>query len=170
VTVTGAGATHGSFNKFLAPGIPAEGEERALFAKRSLPPRVKTEITKRTLTTNELFRLLCSTHSAEAGGGGFVLQKTPFVRFFAGQDASLPPIPAPGSALRSHPCVAVSEYFRENFFITTSGYFTGPPFRCAMEIVGEERLLYSVDYRIVQIKAGPHSSKGSRLLLTFGKK
>jgi uncharacterized protein len=41
---------------------------------------------------------------------------------------------------------SVSEYFREHFYITTSGYFSAPPFRCAMEVVGADRLMYSVDY------------------------
>ena len=40
----------------------------------------------------------------------------------------------------------VAGYFRSNIHITTSGYFTEPPLRCAMEVVGIERLLFSVDY------------------------
>jgi len=30
--------------------------------------------------------------------------------------------------------------------LTTSGYFTLPPLRCALEVVGIDRLLFSVDY------------------------
>jgi predicted TIM-barrel fold metal-dependent hydrolase len=30
--------------------------------------------------------------------------------------------------------------------VTTSGYFTQPPFQCAMDVLGPDRLLYSVDY------------------------
>jgi predicted TIM-barrel fold metal-dependent hydrolase len=41
---------------------------------------------------------------------------------------------------------SVSEYFCEHFFVTTSGYFTQPPFRCAMDVLGADRMLYSVDY------------------------
>jgi predicted TIM-barrel fold metal-dependent hydrolase len=40
----------------------------------------------------------------------------------------------------------ISEYFLDHFFVTTSGYFTQPPFRCAMDVLGADRLLYSVDY------------------------
>ncbi len=40
----------------------------------------------------------------------------------------------------------ISEYFHQNIHVTTSGYFTQPPFRCALEVVGIDRLLYSVDY------------------------
>ena len=40
----------------------------------------------------------------------------------------------------------VSEYFHEHFYITTSGCFTLPPFLCALQVVGADRLLFSVDY------------------------
>lgn len=40
----------------------------------------------------------------------------------------------------------VSEYFLDHFTLTTSGYFTTPPFMCARDVVGFERLMYSVDY------------------------
>lgn len=41
---------------------------------------------------------------------------------------------------------SLSEYFLEHFFITTSGYFTQPPFECAMGVLGPDQILYSVDY------------------------
>jgi predicted TIM-barrel fold metal-dependent hydrolase len=41
---------------------------------------------------------------------------------------------------------SVAEYFHSHFYVTTSGYFTAPPFDCALEVVGEDRLMYSVDY------------------------
>jgi predicted TIM-barrel fold metal-dependent hydrolase len=40
----------------------------------------------------------------------------------------------------------ISEYFLDHFSVTTSGYFTQPPFQCAMEVMGVDRILYSVDY------------------------
>jgi hypothetical protein len=40
----------------------------------------------------------------------------------------------------------VAAYFHSNIHITTSGYFTQPPLRCAIEVVGIDRLLFSVDY------------------------
>jgi predicted TIM-barrel fold metal-dependent hydrolase len=40
----------------------------------------------------------------------------------------------------------VSEYFQEHFYITTSGYFTVPPFLCTLQVVGADRILFSVDY------------------------
>jgi uncharacterized protein len=41
---------------------------------------------------------------------------------------------------------SVSEYFHEHFYITTSGFFSLPPFLCALEVVGADRILFSVDY------------------------
>jgi predicted TIM-barrel fold metal-dependent hydrolase len=40
----------------------------------------------------------------------------------------------------------VADYFCENFYLTTSGYFTVPPLLCALEVVGADRILFSVDY------------------------
>jgi predicted TIM-barrel fold metal-dependent hydrolase len=40
----------------------------------------------------------------------------------------------------------VADYFQSNIHLTTSGYFTQPPLRCALDVVGIDRLLFSVDY------------------------
>jgi uncharacterized protein len=48
----------------------------------------------------------------------------------------------------------VEEYFHAHFHVTTSGYFTNPPFICALQIVGPDRLLYSVDYPFSDTKKG----------------
>jgi predicted TIM-barrel fold metal-dependent hydrolase len=40
----------------------------------------------------------------------------------------------------------VSEYFRANFWATTSGYFHDGPFRLTQEVFGDERVIFSVDY------------------------
>ncbi|MCW2933878.1 MAG: amidohydrolase [Actinomycetia bacterium] len=40
----------------------------------------------------------------------------------------------------------VSRYFREHFWITTSGYFYDGPFRLTQETFGDDRLIFSVDY------------------------
>jgi predicted TIM-barrel fold metal-dependent hydrolase len=40
----------------------------------------------------------------------------------------------------------VSEYFQEHFYITTSGYFTVPPLLCTMQVMGADRILFSIDY------------------------
>ena len=41
---------------------------------------------------------------------------------------------------------SISEYFCENFYLTTSGYFTMPPFLCMQQVVGIDRIMFSVDY------------------------
>src|SRR5450755_461041 len=40
----------------------------------------------------------------------------------------------------------VPEYFLQNFHITTSGFFTNPPLLLAMEVMGADRIIFSVDY------------------------
>lgn len=40
----------------------------------------------------------------------------------------------------------VSEYFHEHFYVTTSGCFSVPPFLCALQVMGANRILFSVDY------------------------
>ena len=40
----------------------------------------------------------------------------------------------------------VAEYFHQNIHVTTSGYFTRPPFNCALDVVGIDRLMFSIDY------------------------
>jgi predicted TIM-barrel fold metal-dependent hydrolase len=40
----------------------------------------------------------------------------------------------------------VSDYFQSNIHITTSGYFTQPPLKCALDVVGIDRIMFSVDY------------------------
>ena len=39
-----------------------------------------------------------------------------------------------------------SEYLRDNFYITTSGNFCAPAFACTLEVMGPERVMFSVDY------------------------
>lgn len=54
-----------------------------------------------------------------------------------------------GSQLKKQP----SSYIRENIAITTSGLFSTPPLRCALEELGEDRVLFSVDYPYESSKA-----------------
>jgi predicted TIM-barrel fold metal-dependent hydrolase len=41
---------------------------------------------------------------------------------------------------------SVSEYFCEHFYLTTSGYFTTPPFLCMQQVIGIDRIMFSIDY------------------------
>jgi uncharacterized protein len=49
---------------------------------------------------------------------------------------------------------SVREYFYQHFHITTSGYFTIPPFLCALEVVGADRILFSIDYPFSSTETG----------------
>jgi uncharacterized protein len=40
----------------------------------------------------------------------------------------------------------VPEYFLRNFYITTSGFFTDPPLLLTLQIMGADRIIFSVDY------------------------
>jgi predicted TIM-barrel fold metal-dependent hydrolase len=40
----------------------------------------------------------------------------------------------------------LAEYFQEHFYLTTSGYFTAPPFLCMLQVVGADHIMFSVDY------------------------
>jgi predicted TIM-barrel fold metal-dependent hydrolase len=50
------------------------------------------------------------------------------------------------SGVTRHLPQEVAAYFHQNFHVTTSGYFTVEPFQCALDVVGIDRLMYSVDY------------------------
>ena len=45
---------------------------------------------------------------------------------------------------------SVADTFKQQFYVTTSGYFTVPPFACAQEVIGIDRMMYSVDYPFSQ--------------------
>ena len=40
----------------------------------------------------------------------------------------------------------VPDYFLQNYFITTSGFFTDPPLLLALQIMGADRIIFAVDY------------------------
>ncbi len=40
----------------------------------------------------------------------------------------------------------IADYFHQHFHVTTSGYFSNPPFLCALQVVGADRLMFSIDY------------------------
>jgi 2,3-dihydroxybenzoate decarboxylase len=39
-----------------------------------------------------------------------------------------------------------SEYLRSNFYVTTSGNFCPPSFACTLDVIGADRVMFSVDY------------------------
>jgi predicted TIM-barrel fold metal-dependent hydrolase len=61
----------------------------------------------------------------------------------------LPYALARSSAVLSGPAhlkQGVADYFKSNIHLTTSGYFSQPPLKCALDVVGIDRTLFSVDY------------------------
>ena len=40
----------------------------------------------------------------------------------------------------------LGEYFLDHFCVTTSGNFCDPSFRCALEVMGADRMMFSADY------------------------
>lgn len=68
-------------------------------------------------------------------------------------------LPPPVTGLKH----SISEYFLHHFAITTSGYFTQPPFQCALQVLGAERILYSVDYPYRSNDAGARFLEGLSL-------
>lgn len=53
-----------------------------------------------------------------------------------------------GSAMLGPPGLALkpSEYFLRNIWVTTSGMFSLPPVLCTVQVLGVDRVLFSVDY------------------------
>jgi hypothetical protein len=58
----------------------------------------------------------------------------------------LPRIDDALTPLAGHLRKPVSAYFRDNFWITTSGYCYDGPFRLAREVFGDDRVMFSVDF------------------------
>ena len=50
------------------------------------------------------------------------------------------------SAAATHLQRNVTQTLLDQVYMTTSGYFTRPPFECCREVIGLERMMYSVDY------------------------
>ena len=50
--------------------------------------------------------------------------------------------------------LSVADYFHRNVHITTSGIFTAPPFCLSLEVVGADRIMFSVDYPYSPNEAG----------------
>ena len=79
-----------------------------------------------------------------------LFDKVPCLQLFIGHmGEGLPYAMARSSGILSGPAKLqrpVAEYFKSNIHLTTSGYFTLPPLKCALEVVGIERMMFSVDY------------------------
>jgi 2,3-dihydroxybenzoate decarboxylase len=47
-----------------------------------------------------------------------------------------------------------SDYLRRNFHVTTSGNFCPPAFACTLDVMGADRVMFSVDYPMDDNQAG----------------
>ena len=52
----------------------------------------------------------------------------------------------PGRPHREQPAAIRRRTFRRNFWITTSGMFSSPQFLLLHQVLGPDRLLFSIDY------------------------
>jgi predicted TIM-barrel fold metal-dependent hydrolase len=50
--------------------------------------------------------------------------------------------------------LSVAEYLLRNFNISTSGFFTDPPLRCALDTFGADRIIFAVDHPFADSAAG----------------
>ncbi|MDA8306217.1 MAG: amidohydrolase family protein [Deltaproteobacteria bacterium] len=56
-----------------------------------------------------------------------------------------------------------TEYFRENFYISTSGFFSEPPLVLALETIGADRIIFAVDYPYNSNRDGREFLDGLRI-------
>ena len=79
-----------------------------------------------------------------------VMDRLPKLRVIVGHmGEGVPYALARSSGILSGPAKlqrTVAETLKQQFWITTSGYFSRPPFECARAVVGLDRLMYSIDY------------------------
>jgi predicted TIM-barrel fold metal-dependent hydrolase len=59
-----------------------------------------------------------------------------------------------GGSGASDLAAAPSHYLRNNFYVTTSGNFSPAAFACTLEVIGPDRLMFSVDYPMDDNVAG----------------
>jgi predicted TIM-barrel fold metal-dependent hydrolase len=130
-----------------------------LYLHPSAPPRAVRDIYTAGLPERSAYFLATAAYTWHAELGlhclriilGGVLDRFPKLRLIVGHLGEH----LPYSLLRAQDGLPtsvtglqrpVSDYFLDHFTITTSGYFTTPPFVCARDVVGADHIMYSVDY------------------------
>jgi predicted TIM-barrel fold metal-dependent hydrolase len=142
---------------YLHPGPPSAALREALY--RGLPPAVAAR-----LATNSWgWHAEAGLHVLRMIATG-VFDRHPGLRLIIGHcgemlpfmlariDAMLGP-GRPGQAARGLDR-APSEYFASNIWVTTSGLFSIPPVMCTVQVLGVDRVLFSVDYPFGSNAAG----------------
>lgn len=57
----------------------------------------------------------------------------------------------------------LKEYFAQNFWVSTSGFFSEPPLQCLLAVLGSDRVLFAVDYPYSRNEEGMTFLKAVRL-------
>jgi len=124
---------------YLHPAPPPAALREALY--RGLPPAVATMLA----TGAWGWHAEAGLHLLRMIATG-VFDRHPGLRLIAGHCGEMIPfmLARIDALLRLE--VAPSEYFRRNIWVTTSGLFSIPPVLCTVQVLGVDRVLFSVDY------------------------
>lgn len=57
----------------------------------------------------------------------------------------------------------IKEYFTQNFWVSTSGFFSDPPLQCLLAVLGSDRVLFAVDYPYSRNEEGVEFLRSARL-------
>jgi predicted TIM-barrel fold metal-dependent hydrolase len=132
---------------YLHPGPPSPALREALY--RGLPPPVAA-------------RLATSTWGWHAEAGLHVLRmiatgvfdRHPALRMIVGHCGEMIPFMMDRIDAMLRLDRSPSEYFASNIWVTTSGLFSIPPVMCTVQVLGVDRVLFSVDYPFGSNAAG----------------
>ena len=135
---------------YLHPAPPSEALRAALY--QGLPPAVAGRLA----TGAWGWHAEAGLHLLRMIATG-VFDRHPGLRLIAGHCGEMLPfmldridamLPVGSMALKP------SEYFRRNIWVTTSGLFSLPPVLCTVQVLGVDRVLFSVDYPFGDNAAG----------------
>jgi predicted TIM-barrel fold metal-dependent hydrolase len=138
---------------YLHPGPPPAALHEALY--RGLPPPVAAR-----LATNSWgWHAEAGLHVLRMIATG-VFDRHPALRMIVGHCGEMLPFMLARIDAMLRPetldtmALAPSEYFGRNIWVTTSGMFSIPPVMCAVQVLGVDRVLFSVDYPFGSNAAG----------------
>lgn len=129
---------------YLHPAPPPPAVYQAYFG--DLPDRVAESLS----TSAWGWHVECGMHSLRLVVSGLFdrFPKLQIIIGHMGENLPFSLVRADGrlSGLNPQLKQRVADYFRTNFYITTSAYFTAPPLLCALQVFGADRMLFAVDY------------------------
>jgi uncharacterized protein len=129
---------------YLHPTIPSQAVQDAYYA--NLDPAVSTIFA----TSGWGWHLETGIHALRMILAG-IFDRYPTVRLILGHWGEMIPyylarVDAALTPLSKHLQRQVADYFVQQVYVTPSGLFTLPPFLLTLQIVGADRIMYSVDY------------------------